>query len=317
MILNLEPNVAYTLAAILAFLLLATVFILIKRKVRPGSGDGSLLARTLSWWVMVLLLAGSLAGGRLTVLLFFAFVSFGALKEFLTLIPIRHADRRVLFWAYIAIPLQYWLISTGVVTIFTIFIPLYIFMVIPMRMISIGETKGFIRGAATIQWAVMACVYALSHVAAHMIIPELPSRTGITHAHSGPALVLFLLITAQMNDVAAFIWGKSIGGPKCIPSVSPNKTWAGLIGGVLTAAAIAAFIGPFLTPMSRVESLLAGLGIALVGFCGDATLSALKRDLGVKDAGSIIPGHGGVLDRVNSLMFAAPISFHLIRTLHY
>ena len=120
-----------------------------------------------------------------------------------------------------------------------------------------------------------------------------------------------------MNDVAAFCSGKLIGGRKIIPSVSPNKTWAGFVGGVVTTTVLGAVLGPWLTPMRAEHGALAGFGIGLFGFFGDATLSAVKRDLGVKDAGSIIPGHGGVLDRVNSLMFTAPLFFHFTRFYYF
>lgn len=317
MILGLPTRDAITLGVVGGFLALATVIVLLKRALRPGSGDQSLWDRTRAWWVMVLLLSAALFAGRGVTTIFFALVSFGALKEFLTLIPLRSADRRVMFWAYAAIPVQYLLIRTGSVGIFTVFIPVYMFMIIPMRMISIGETRGFVRAAAITQWALMGAVYGLGHTAALLYLRGQGTASVDVAVTSGQGLLLFLLIVTQMNDVAAFCTGKLIGGPKIIPSVSPNKTWAGFIGGIVTTTALGAVLGPLLTPMRLDHALLAGLGIGIFGFFGDATLSAVKRDLGVKDAGSIIPGHGGVLDRVNSLMFTAPLFFHFIRFFYF
>lgn len=316
MIPGVPDRVEYTYAAILAALAFASVFVLVKRKVRPGDGDQSLIDRTRSWWVMILLFGLSIALGRVACVVFFAFASFGALKEYLTLIPTRRADRRVLFWAYLAIPIQYALVAMGSVGVFTVFVPVYMFMILPMRAISIGQTAGFIRGMSVVQWALMCAVFSLGHIAALMYLPD-TVRTGPASPAGGLGLMLFLVIVTQLNDVAAFVWGKSIGGPKVVPTVSPNKTWAGFIGGIATTTACGALLGGYLTPLSLAHAALAGFFIGLFGFFGDATLSAVKRDLGVKDAGTLIPGHGGVLDRVNSLMFAAPIFFHFVRYFYF
>jgi len=118
---------------------------------------------------------------------------------------------------------------------------------------------------------------------------------------------------AQFNDVAQYFWGKLLGRHKVTPNVSPKKTWEGLIGGVLTTVLLATLVGPYLTPMDPLWSALAGGVIGISGFLGDINISAMKRDLGVKDAGGLIPGHGGILDRVDSLTYAAPAFFHFFR----
>ncbi len=316
MILGMPERVGETYAGILAALVIATAVVLVKRRVKPGAGDQSLWDRTKSWWVMILGFGIALALGRLACVGFFALVSFGALKEYLTLVPTRRADRRVLFWAYLSIPIQYALISIGSVGIFTVFVPVYMFMILPMRAISVGQTTGFIRGIAIVHWAIMCAVYSLGHLAALLYLPE-TTKQGEATPGLGMGLMLFVMIVTQSNDIAAFVWGKSIGGPKVIPSVSPNKTWAGFVGGVLTTTIVGAALSGLLTPMELAQGALCGLFIGLFGFFGDATLSAVKRDLGVKDAGNLIPGHGGVLDRVNSLMFAAPVFFHFVRYYYF
>jgi phosphatidate cytidylyltransferase len=243
---------------------------------------------------------------------FFAFISFLALKEFLSLIPTRRADRRVLFWAYLAIPLQFYFVYLEWYGMFIIFIPVYMFLLLPLRMVTIGQTKGYVRAAGTIHWGLMLTVFCLSHTAFMLVLQE----SKAPNSSPGPGLVLFLVVLTQLNDVCQFIWGKSLGRRKILPKVSPGKTWAGFLGGVSTTTVIAWQAGPFLTMLNEWQSAVAGLIIGIGGFVGDVNLSALKRDLQVKDSGSLLPGHGGILDRVDSLTYAAPLFFHYVYWLY-
>ena len=129
--------------------------------------------------------------------------------------------------------------------------------------------------------------------------------------------LLFLIFLTQFNDVAQYTWGKMFGRRKIIPGVSPNKTWEGFLGGVGTTFVMAIATAPLVTPFSLAHAAAAGLLIPVAGFIGDVTVSALKRDLGVKDTGSLIPGHGGILDRIDSLTFTAPLFFHFTRYFYY
>jgi phosphatidate cytidylyltransferase len=191
---------------------------------------------------------------------------------------------------------------------FIIFIPVYMFLLLPLRMVTIGQTEGFLRAAGTMHWGLMVTVFSLSHTAFLLVLrlrdapDELP----------GPGMVLFLVVLTQLNDVCQFLWGKSLGKRKVVPTVSPGKTWAGLLGGVATTTLTAYFVGPILTPMSANQSIIAGLIIGIGGFVGDVNISALKRDLHIKDSGSLLPGHGGILDRVDSLTYTAPLLFHYL-----
>jgi phosphatidate cytidylyltransferase len=139
----------------------------------------------------------------------------------------------------------------------------------------------------------------------------------VNPAGGGDALLFYLVFLTQMNDVAQYLWGKSLGRHKLTPTVSPNKTWEGLIGGIATTTLLAVVLAPHLTPLTRYESVLAGVLIGVCGFIGDVTMSALKRDIGVKDSGSLLPGHGGILDRLDSLTYTAPLFFHFVYYLHY
>ena len=133
----------------------------------------------------------------------------------------------------------------------------------------------------------------------------------------GVGLLFFLVVLTQFNDVAQYCWGKLFGRHKVTLSVSPKKTWEGLIGGVATTIVVASLFGPYLTPMDWRWSALAGGILGISGFLGDIIMSAMKRDLGVKDTGGLIPGHGGILDRVDSLTYAAPVFVHFIRYFFY
>jgi phosphatidate cytidylyltransferase len=261
--------------------------------------------RTRSWWVILLPILGSMALGRTATAVFFGFVSFLAFKEFVTLIPSRRADRRALFWAYLSIPFQYGLVITEWYVMFLIFIPVYLLLILPMRLIIAGVTDGFIRSVSAIHWGLMLTVFSLSHLAYMLYLPSHGAVTGAT-------MVLFTLLLTELNDVAQFVWGKSFGRHKVIPLVSPGKTWEGLLGGIGTTLVLGALLGPYLTPLSLPLSVGVSLLIGVAGFFGDLCMSAVKRDLKLKDTGSLLPGHGGILDRVDSLTFTAPLVFHFI-----
>ena len=125
-------------------------------------------------------------------------------------------------------------------------------------------------------------------------------------------MVLYLVFLTQFNDVAQFLWGKTLGRHKVVPSVSPGKTVEGLLGGLGTTIVLAVVLAPHLTPFTIGWAAWAGVIIGLSGFIGDVVISALKRDLGVKDSGDLLPGHGGILDRIDSLTYTAPLFFHFV-----
>jgi len=187
----------------------------------------------------------------------------------------------------------------------------WMLMAVPAVMVIRGETEGFLRAAATIHWGLMACVFAIGHAAALLTIDP------AGNAATGAGLFVLLLLLTGLNDVAQYVSGKLLGRHQVAPTVSPNKTVEGLAGGILITAWLAAFVGPFVTPLSPGFCAFLGAAISLGGFLGDLTISGVKRDLGIKDTGTLLPGHGGILDRIDSLVFTAPLFFHLVRFFYF
>jgi phosphatidate cytidylyltransferase len=275
---------------------------------RPAEYASELKDRTRTWWWMVGIVSVAMLLGTKATILFVAALSFLAFREFHSVVPVRRSDRAILGLAYLAIPFQFWLVWTAWYGLFTIFVPVYAFAILAVSTVCSGETRGFLRSNATLHWAMMLTVYNLSHLAYLTVLPLASAAPA-----GGVGLLLFVLIVVQFNDVAQFVWGRSFGRRRIVPRVSPGKTWEGFVGGAVTTAGLSVLLTPWLTPFGIVGAASIGLVLAVAGFFGDVTVSAVKRDLGIKDTGASLPGHGGVLDRLDSLTLSAPIALHLIR----
>ena len=277
--------------------------------------------RIRAWWVMTIALALAFLGGRPGVTLLFALCSFAALREFMTLTNATRADHNTLAAAFfVVLPVQFWWIWIEWYGMYSIFIPVYAFLFLPAVAALQGRMEHFLSRAASLQWALMVCVYAVSYVPGLLQLPVALAE-GKTAAEGsapgsggwqGAALMLFLVIVVQGSDVLQYVWGKTLGKHPVAPSVSPNKTWEGLIGGVLSATALGAALW-WATPFAPWQAALLALVSCVMGFAGGLVMSSIKRDRGVKDFGAVIPGHGGIMDRFDSLVFAAPVFFHLVR----
>ncbi|MEZ5943324.1 MAG: phosphatidate cytidylyltransferase [Planctomycetaceae bacterium] len=264
--------------------------------------------RTRAWWVMTAVFALALATGGIGSVVLFACSSFLALREFLTLTPTRAGDHRAMFWAFFVVcPMQYVLLWFEWYPVFVIFIPVYVFLLLPIRSAAAGETENFLERTAKIQWGVMICVYCLSHAPALLTMLKIPGYEN----ENGKLLYYFVLI-CELSDVMQYVFGTLFGRHPVAPTVSPGKTWEGLIGGVAATVAVGAGLW-WATPFTPWQSAGMSLLICLMGFGGGLVMSAIKRDRGVKDWGTTIKGHGGMLDRLDSLCFAAPIFFHVTR----
>ncbi|TCB66440.1 phosphatidate cytidylyltransferase [Acinetobacter sp. ANC 4178] len=267
----------------------------------------NLNARINAWWVMLVVLATAILMGKVTFILLFALISLFALREFISLLPTRRGDYFPLLIAfYFVIPYQYYLVYIDWYGLYSIFIPLYVFLLIPIASLKQEDTKHFLERSAKIQWGLMVCVFCISHVPA-LINLKLPGFQG-----EKIWLAIWLIIVVQASDVLQYVCGKLFGKHKVAPILSPSKTIEGLLGGIFLATGLGILM-KWLTPFSYWQAALIGLIVCIFGFFGGLVMSAIKRDRGVKDWGQLIHGHGGMLDRIDSICFSAPIFFHILR----
>jgi len=307
---NLDPQLFWVSAGVLAILTLSTVIGRIlkvtNRKEEAQTTLDNLNARIAAWWVMCAILFLTILIGPIGSLVLFGLLSFLALREYVTLLSTRRADHRTLFWAFfIVTPLQYYLIGIRWYGMFAILIPVFAFLLVPTRLAVAGDTEAFLERASTIQWGLMICVYCLSYTPALLML-------NIVGYGPSAKLMLYLVIVDQLSDVLQYVWGKLFGRHKIAPLVSPNKTWEGFVGGIVSATLVGTALW-WMTPFRPLVAAGISLVITLMGFAGGLTMSAIKRDRGVKDYGNLIKGHGGILDRMDSLCFAAPVFFHIVR----
>ncbi|MFJ1255591.1 phosphatidate cytidylyltransferase [Cupriavidus sp. CuC1] len=297
---------------VLGVLVLAsTVTALLRWRVARGGPHAvidNLAARVSAWWWMIGVLGVAFAMGRTAIIVLFYLLSFYALREFITITTTRRGDHRAIVAAFfVFLPLQYVLVYTGWYGLFSIFIPVYAFLILPILSALSAETTRFLERCAGVQWAVMICVFCVSHVPALLTLP-IPG-----FEDRNLLLIAFLVIVVQGSDVLQYVWGKLLGKTRIAPLLSPSKTVGGFVGGVASATALGAslwWITPYGSPW---KAGLIALVIALMGFLGGLVMSAIKRDRNIKDWGQMIQGHGGMLDRLDSVVFAAPIFFHITR----
>ena len=301
-----------TLVGILALLIFSSLLSWCLRALSKTEKNRALfdhiIVRINAWWVMAIVLAIAFYGGLTTTVLLFFLLSVFALREFLRLTPLQSTDRWIAIVAYIVFtPLQYWFVYDHWYGMFAVLIPVYAFMVIPFLLALMGNTQNFLARTSSLQWALMLCVYSVSYLPAFLILPF-----NGEYAEHNMQLVLFFVIVVQLSDVLQFVYGKLFGKHALSPNVSPNKTWEGLIGGIATATLVGVCLRD-LTPFSAEQAAIVCFVILIAGFAGGLCMSAIKRDRGVKDFGHMINGHGGVLDRLDSVVFSAPLFFHICR----
>lgn len=309
--LKLDKQTYWLVGGVLALLIVSSVIgWVLSLRVTSDKGRATLQnlnARIRAWWMMVAVFGLAMATGGIGSIVLFALTSFLALREFITLTPTRLGDHRSLFWVFFVIlPLQYYLIAIKWYGLFSILIPVYAFLFIPIRSAMAGDCERFLERTAKIQWGLMICVYCVSYVPAllSLDIPGYEKQNG--------KLMFYFVLVAQISDVLQYVWGKTLGHHKIARDVSPNKTWEGFIGGIVSATLIGAGLW-WATPFTPLQSAGMSLAITLMGFGGGLVMSAIKRDRGVKDYGNLLAGHGGMMDRIDSLCFAAPVFFHFTR----
>lgn len=273
----------------------------------PSATIDNLNSRIRAWWGMVTLIGVAFAFGKGGVIVLFALASLAAFREFITLTPTRRGDHLALAVAFfVVVPLQYYLVWVDWYGLYSVFIPVYVFLLLATLAALRQDTKDFMGRVAETQWGLMISVFALSHVPALLGL-QIPGYEG-----RNLLLIAFLVLVVQSSDVLQYVWGKLAGWRQIAPALSPSKTVEGFLGGVASATALGALLW-WITPFSPLQAGAIALEITLMGFFGGLVMSAIKRDRGVKDWGWMIEGHGGVLDRLDSVIFAAPVFFHTIR----
>jgi phosphatidate cytidylyltransferase len=300
----------YALLGLILFIFLASMIVLVKKIWWPSEADAEVWLRLRSWWVMVAMFVLALSAGKYASIALLGLISFLALREFFSMIEIRPVDQWICKLVYIAIPIQYAFIALEKTSWLMFFMPVGILLFLLFAMLLKGEAQGFLNAAAKYYLGLILTVFLVSHAAYLFTLPVLNTQV------NGVSLLFYLVFLTQFNDILQYVWGKTSGKPQTIlglkitPSISPNKTLAGLLGGVLTTVGLAYLLAPHLTPFTPMQSIATGLLIGLGGFVGDVILSAIKRDLGLKDTSQLIPGHGGILDRIDSLIVTAPLFFY-------
>ncbi|MCA9262364.1 MAG: phosphatidate cytidylyltransferase [Planctomycetales bacterium] len=284
--------------------------------------------RVRAWWFMYAIMGLTFAAGnsRIPAVVFFFFISFWALREFITLTPTRIGDHRALFWVFFVFaPLQYFLLALGlrsykiagltfdVNLLFANLIPVYASLFIPARIALAGDHKRFLERVAKIQCGLLICVFALSHAPALLDL-DLHSNTGRQWNGGSAGLLLFFILVVQLGDVFQFVWSQLWGRRVIAEGINASKTWEGFFGGTISATLLGAGLW-WVTPFSPLQAAGMSMMLSIMGFAGSFTMSAIKRDRGVSDYGTLVEGHVGVLDRFDSICFAAPVFYHVTRFL--
>jgi len=290
-------------------------------KHRPESGlDAAIIEtfqlRVRAWWILFSVLVAAFYIAQWITMVLFGLISFWALREFITLTPTRLGDHRTLFFVFfIFTPLQYVLVGTEQYGLYSVVIPVYGFLFIPVAIALAGDCKRFLERTAKIQCGLLICVYCLSYTPALLTLklPELSS--GNPDVGGKVRLLFFFVLMVQLSDALQYIWSQFSSRHVIAPSINPSRTWEGLLGGTASVTLIGAMLW-WATPFHGASWWMAGVMsavISLMGFAGGLTMSAIKRDRGVKDYGTLVEGHGGLLDRIDSICFAAPVFFHFTR----
>lgn len=308
----ITPEVWSVLRIIYGLLIILTiVFYSIKKIKGEIKLINELIERTNSWWFIVLLFTFVTFINREIATIGIALMSLVAFRELSSNLNLRDSDRRTLLWCYIAIPFQFLAAYTLYFDFFVIFIPIIMYIFLTFRTVTKGDVDNITRSLGTIHWMAMLTIFSFSHLA---YILAWPAKEGFTAGNGG--MILFIVLITEINDVFQFTCGKLFGKNKIIPSVSPNKTKEGFLGGMILTTLTGYFL-KFLLPVNADKTLILTILICIVGFCGDVTISAVKREHKIKDMGTSIPGHGGIMDRLDSLAFTSITFFYLIRYWSY
>ncbi|AKG37339.1 phosphatidate cytidylyltransferase [Paenibacillus durus] len=272
-------------------------------RIQPDKDYTGLGFRIKTWWGMFLIFCLATLFNPAVSLLSLMVLTFFALKEYFSMIKSKKADRRLFLWAYLSIPVQFYWIYIGWYGMFIVFIPIYVFLFLPLpRLINKG-TVGFLRSVSQAQWGLMLMVFGLSHLAYFQIATP----------QYGAGLVLFLVVLTQLGDAVNYLASIYFGKRKVVPTANPSLTWEGFACAFLVTTAASYLIYPYLTPLDLTFGIFSGMLISLSGFFGSLTVSVLKRDLLIGDDDKFDALKKSYLSRVDSLTYTSPVFFHVIR----
>jgi phosphatidate cytidylyltransferase len=311
-LLHHQPGLAWMTLSVCVILALVTAGYWGLRWRRPSLGLLKIGSRLAFLWSMTFIFGLAILFGYQILVVYLWYVAFLALKEFFSITPTRRADRRVLFWAYLSAPIQFVFILLGWQQAFTIFVPIHVFLVLPMIMVLRGEMAGFLKAWSLMGWGVITTVYSLGHLAYLLVLPAADQPTV-----GGSGLFLFLVSLAQLSHALQFAFGRLVDTPSLRLPVSTTRNGASLVGSVLVVTPIAWLVAPWLTPFTSSQAAILGALIAVGAFIGYMILSAIKGDLQLKDRGEMTPGRGGVLNRIDAFVYTAPLFYYLVLQWHY
>jgi len=298
-----------TLAVLAAATLTGQVLRRTVRSEAAGHTVANMNLRIGAWWVLCGAMGLALVLGDAAMLALFAVFSLIALHEFLALMP---GGRSLFRDIAVFVPLQYWFLWIRSYGLFSVVIPVCGFVYIAVRQTFFGGTERFLERTAKAYWGLVLCAYLPSHATAVLML-TIPGYTIPGYGGRNATLLFYLLLVVESSDVMQYVWGKLAGRRPMAPTISPHKTWEGFLGGVLSAIALGTALYRA-TPFSPWQAAAISAAVTLAGFAGGMTMSAIKRGSGIKDFGTIVAGHGGVLDRIDSLCFAAPVFFYVARS---
>lgn len=263
-----------------------------------------------SSWAMSTVFWIGWALGETVATVLFGFVAFFALREFITLSPTRQGDHRSLVLAFFfVLPVQFALVITRYFDLFTVFIPVYVFLAIPVVSALTGDTQRFLERNAKLQWGIVVCVYGISHVPALLLL-KFPDYAG-----KNAFLVFFLVFVVQSCMIVQHLVGRKLQRPPSAPNVSKSFNWTSWLIAVVTASLVGGAMAG-LTPFKPGQAVAMAFIACVSGSLGHLVMKALKRDRGIPNwgkRGNGVTGASGLLDRVDALCFAAPVFFHSVR----
>ncbi len=310
MIENLDPVVFYCLIGGFSFLIAVTILVALSKAYWPENKTLGKVWQILGgWWLLSVLLGTACLVGSTGLVIFFFFVSLLGLKEFLDAQKLSFVGPLEKLALVAIVTAHYTFIFLGLKNFYLFILPLMTYVYVPFLMLRRRKIDDLVQNLWATQSGVMLCVYFLSFAPGLLFLNVNPTAV---REIEPVAAFLFLFITTEMNDVFQFISGKSFGRRKLAEEISPNKTVAGFIGGIVLTSLLSAILAPMILDLNIWQSVLLGGCISLSGISGDLMFSSIKRTAGVKDFSQLIPGHGGALDRFDSMVFTAPTLYSLI-----